>query len=215
MRGENVTDDRDAQIEDKIDEVDERFFYDDIVDHKQTRAGNYRFKVIWNTGEITWEPENYLREDAPDDFARYLRKSALSELDQYAWAQDLGSNDKQEDLWDLNGSRSDDKMHKMHNDERIIEFKNDDAETPLEEEEHQQPIQSRTNRHNLRSRPEQVFSACIKHEDAFDTEPDPTHAAFATVATKDTTEAHPVSMCLPEPQSLRAVLQCPPEIRMT
>ena len=68
---------------------DERYFYDDIVDHEQTLAGNYRFKVKWNTGEITWEPENYLKEDAPTFFARYLRKSGLSQLNQYAWARDL------------------------------------------------------------------------------------------------------------------------------
>ena len=68
---------------------DERYFYDDIVDHEQTLAGNYRFKVKWNTCEITWEPENYLKEDAPTYFARYLRKSGLSQLNQYAWARDL------------------------------------------------------------------------------------------------------------------------------
>ena len=28
--------------------------------------GHYKFQVEWNTGEITWEPAKYLKEDAPD-----------------------------------------------------------------------------------------------------------------------------------------------------
>ena len=173
VRGENVTDERDAQLTDPIEEVDERYFYDDIIGHKKTRDGKHRFQVKWNTGELTWEPEHYLREDAPTDFARYLRKSGLSELDQYAWAQDLGQEeDFGEDLPVMtqdHGRQTDDAKVDSNN-EDVIEFEHNDAETPLEEEEHQQPIQSRANRYNLRSRPERAFSAYVKHEDAFDTE---------------------------------------------
>ena len=45
------------------------YYFDKILDHNQTKSGQYKFQVQWNNGEITWEPERHLREDSPGEFA--------------------------------------------------------------------------------------------------------------------------------------------------
>ena len=37
------------------------YYYDEILGHKRTRNKEYLFKVKWNTGEITFEPKQFLR----------------------------------------------------------------------------------------------------------------------------------------------------------
>ena len=49
------------------------YYFDEILDHNQTKSGQHKFQVQWNNGEITWEPERYLREDSPGEFAVHLR----------------------------------------------------------------------------------------------------------------------------------------------
>jgi len=72
----------------------------------------------------------------------------------------------------------------------------------------QQPISPP--RYNLRSR-ESAFTVFKSNQDLFVSEPDPIQTAFAAIHTN--TKGHPVSMFLPEPQTLKAVLDSPPEIR--
>lgn len=83
--------------------------------------------------------------------------------------------------------------------------------TNQEEEEQQQPIRQTTSRYNLRSKENNAFYAYTVFEEAFDTEPDPIQTAFALATVHN--EKHPVSMYLPEPQTFRAILDLPPEIR--
>ena len=50
-------------------------YYDEILDYVKNKNGTYKFQVQWNNGDITWEPEQYLREDSPGEFAVFLRET--------------------------------------------------------------------------------------------------------------------------------------------
>ena len=108
-RGENTTNDpvdatapvtQDNQsTEEEIAEDDEEptHYYDEILSHTEVENGHHKFQVLWNNGETTWEPAKYLREDSPAEFATYLRNSGLSDLEQYAWAEDHEDTSSQQD----------------------------------------------------------------------------------------------------------------------
>jgi len=187
-RGEN-----NANIESSSTDPDEAYDIDEIIDHKRIRGGHYRFRVRWaETDELTWEPDKYLAQDVPNIFAEYLHRSGLNKLKRFNWAKSYGTTDN----------------------DSITSSKSQDTDPPeIEEEEHtdpeefQQPIQS-SNRYDLRPR------ACLTYEsldNAFDTEPDPTHTAFSLISKG--TKTQPVSLFLPEPQSFKAILSQPPELR--
>ena len=77
-----------------------KFYYDDILGHEE-KNGHYKFKVRWNTGEQTKEPAKYLREDAPKDFAEYLRRTKLSELPQFEWSKEIDQQKSNAELNDF------------------------------------------------------------------------------------------------------------------
>lgn len=54
----------------------------------KTRKGEYLFRVKWTNGEITSEPDAYLKEDDPATFVAYLQRSGLSQTKKYAWAKE-------------------------------------------------------------------------------------------------------------------------------
>jgi hypothetical protein len=60
--------------------------FESILSHHRIRGGHYRFRIKWNTGEITSEPEKNLKEDDPTTFGEYLCSSGLSELERFSWA---------------------------------------------------------------------------------------------------------------------------------
>ena len=64
--------------------------FDSIRGHTKDkkRKGEYLFRVKWKNGEITSEPDTYLREDDPDTFVEYLKRSGLSKTKKYAWANE-------------------------------------------------------------------------------------------------------------------------------
>ena len=63
--------------------------FESILSHRKIRGGHYRFRVKWNTGEITSEPDKYLKEDDPTTFGEYLRSTGLSRLKRFSWANNL------------------------------------------------------------------------------------------------------------------------------
>jgi len=71
------------------DHEETKFYYEDIVGHEEIAKNRFEFRVRWNTGEITMEPDKYLREDVTKDFAVYLRRTGLSERKQYKWANEI------------------------------------------------------------------------------------------------------------------------------
>ena len=52
------------------------------------RKGEYLFRVKWKNGEITSEPDTYLKEDDPASFIAYLTSSGLAKTKKYAWADE-------------------------------------------------------------------------------------------------------------------------------
>ena len=52
------------------------------------RKGEYVFRVKWNNGHTTMEPDTYLKEDDPTTFITYLRSSGLAKTKKYAWANE-------------------------------------------------------------------------------------------------------------------------------
>lgn len=68
---------------------DEVHGFEKIISHSKIRGGHYRFRVKWNTGEITSEPDKYLKEDDPTTFGEYLRSTGLSRLKRFSWANIL------------------------------------------------------------------------------------------------------------------------------
>ena len=68
---------------------DEVYGFESILSHCKIRGGQYRFQVKWNTGEITSEPDKYLKEDDPTTFGEYLRSTGLSRLKRFSWVNNL------------------------------------------------------------------------------------------------------------------------------
>lgn len=164
------------------------FDIDEIIDHKTIRGGHYRFRVKWHTGDLTWEPDKYLAQDIPSLFGAYLRRSGLNKLKRFKWAN---SNDLTSvDSIDTTPEQDD--------------ISNQDSD---EEDEVQQPIES-SKRYNLRPR---AFLTYESFDNAFDTEPDPVQTAFSMISKGS--KNHPVSLFLPEPQSFKAILSLPQELR--
>ena len=74
------------------DSTDGAYMYgfDAIIGHSKD---DYLFDVQWGSGEITSEPDTYLKEDDPTTFAAYLRSSGLAKKEKnYAWANDEENN---------------------------------------------------------------------------------------------------------------------------
>ena len=72
---------------------DEVYGFESILSHCKIRGGQYRFQVKWNTGEITSEPDKYLKEDDPTTFGEYLRSTGLSRLKRFSWANTCDLSD--------------------------------------------------------------------------------------------------------------------------
>ena len=64
--------------------------FDSIRSHckDKKRKGEYLFRVKWNNGHTTMEPDTYLKEDDPTTFITYLRSSGLAKTKKYAWANE-------------------------------------------------------------------------------------------------------------------------------
>ena len=66
--------------------------FDAIIGHSKDAnriRDDYLFDVQWGSGEITSEPDTYLKEDDPTTFAAYLRSSGLAKKEKkYAFAND-------------------------------------------------------------------------------------------------------------------------------
>ena len=73
--------------------------FESILSHTKDQKGRYLFQVEWDSGEITTEPDTFLREDDPVTFKAYLRSSGLAFTSKkYAdWARSVESDSNSAD----------------------------------------------------------------------------------------------------------------------
>ena len=169
--------------------------FDEILAHRLTSGNDHELQVKWNTGEITWEPLANLKEDDPVTVARCAHENGLTDTDGWKWTSEYDHAD----ILPQDNEETDDNA--------------DDGDFQDAEEEFQEPMQAPTHSCGLRPR-HSNHSICHLHADladVFDLEDDQVAHAFNTAAVDS--QDHPVSMFLPEPQSVKAILQSPPEIR--
>ena len=80
------------QVADAVGAEDDEIVYgfDSIRGHAKDRKrkGEYLFRVKWKNGEITSEPDTFLKEDDPATFVAYLKNSGLAKTKKYAWANE-------------------------------------------------------------------------------------------------------------------------------
>ena len=48
--------------------------YDKILDHRKSKKGQWQVKILWDTGDETWEPMKVIREDDKLTLAKYARQ---------------------------------------------------------------------------------------------------------------------------------------------
>ena len=51
--------------------------YEEITDHRQTKKGKWQVKVLWDTGDETWEPMKVIKEDDKLTLAKYAHYSQV------------------------------------------------------------------------------------------------------------------------------------------
>ena len=78
----------------KEDDGNHFWTYDKILDHRKVNGGKYEVKVLWDTGDSTWEPMELIKEDDKITLAAYARENDLVETAGWKWARRLTKNPK-------------------------------------------------------------------------------------------------------------------------
>ena len=68
--------------------------YDKILDHRRVKGEQYEVKVLWDTGDVTWEPMKVLKEDDKITLASYARERGLLDEPGWKWARRFTKNPK-------------------------------------------------------------------------------------------------------------------------
>ena len=66
--------------------------FDKILDHRQTKKGKWEVKILWDTGEETWEPMQTVHQDDKLTLAAYARDNKLTDIQGWKWARWLTKN---------------------------------------------------------------------------------------------------------------------------
>jgi hypothetical protein len=68
----------------------EGWTFQKILDHKLDKQGDgkqvMKIKVLWDTGEETWEPLSVLKKDYPVTIAQYVQEKGLKDRPYWKWA---------------------------------------------------------------------------------------------------------------------------------
>ena len=67
--------------------------YEEITDHRKTKKGEWQVKVLWYTGDETWEPMQVIKEDDKLTLAKYANDD-LTDVPGWKWARRLTKNPK-------------------------------------------------------------------------------------------------------------------------
>ena len=68
--------------------------YKEITDHRQTKKREWQVKVLWDTGDETWEPMKVIKEDDKFTLAKYANDNDLTNVPGWKWARRLTKNPK-------------------------------------------------------------------------------------------------------------------------
>ena len=68
--------------------------YEEIIDHRQTKKGQWKVKFLWDTGDETWEPMNVIKENDKLTLAKYANDNDLTNVPGWKWARRLTKNPK-------------------------------------------------------------------------------------------------------------------------
>ena len=52
---------------------DHVYSFETILDHRKTKHGAYKIKVLWTTGEETWEPLTWIGAQDPITIVKYAK----------------------------------------------------------------------------------------------------------------------------------------------
>ena len=77
----------------KNEEFSDYWAFQEILDHR-TQNGIREVKVLWDTGEVSWEPMDVIRKDDPVTLAKYAKDKNLENQAGWKWAKRYTKNQK-------------------------------------------------------------------------------------------------------------------------
>ena len=78
----------------KDEERADLWTYEQITAHNKTKKGEWQVKVLWDTGDETWEPMKVIKEDDKLPFAKCAHDNNLVDQPRWKWARRLTKNPK-------------------------------------------------------------------------------------------------------------------------
>ena len=76
------------------DDDDKLWTYDKILDHRKVNGNKWEVKVLWDTGDVTWEPADVIKADDKMTLAAYAQEKKLVDTPGWKWARRLTKNPK-------------------------------------------------------------------------------------------------------------------------
>jgi hypothetical protein len=68
------------------DDDEKLWTYEKITGHRQIKGVKWEVKVLWDTGESTWEPMEVIKADDKFSLAAYARDNKLLDIPRWKWA---------------------------------------------------------------------------------------------------------------------------------
>ena len=68
--------------------------YDKITDHRKNKKSQWEVKVLWDSGDETWEPMRTIKEDDKMTLTKYAHDNNLIDEPGWRWARRLTKNPK-------------------------------------------------------------------------------------------------------------------------
>ena len=78
----------------KMDDGDQYWTYERILDHCKAKGGQLEVKILWDTGDITYEHMDTIKADDKITLAAYARDKGLLDQPGWKWARRFTKNPK-------------------------------------------------------------------------------------------------------------------------
>ena len=66
-----------------------------ILDHWKTKNNKYEIQILWESGEITWEPMHVIKECDPVTLSKYAHESNMIDKRGWKWCKHFSRNPQQ------------------------------------------------------------------------------------------------------------------------